>query len=128
MRQAGLKLKMYASGLGNVSIASSDAPRFALRFILWSFGILAIWYIFLLGNMVFNITERRALETRARTLSSEVGDLELVYLSMSENIDLAFSHSIGFKEVEAKFAVRKSLNSLGFRESFGNIKIVKNEI
>ncbi|OGI89818.1 hypothetical protein A3A95_00745 [Candidatus Nomurabacteria bacterium RIFCSPLOWO2_01_FULL_39_18] len=119
---------MYASNVGNMSIRSSDAPRIALRFILWSFGILAIWYVFILGNMVFNITERRALEARARTLSSEVGDLELAYLSMSKNIDLAFSYSLGFKEIKAKFAVRKSFDSLGLRESLGNIKIVKNEI
>lgn len=90
-----------------------------LRIMLWSFGVLALWYVFLLGNMVMNIVERRSLEKETFSLSNEVRDMELVYLSMSNNIDLAFSHSIGFKETAAKFATRKSL---------GSIKIAKNEI
>lgn len=128
MRQASLKLKMYANSVSNISIINNDASKFALRFILWSFGTLTIWYIFLLGNMVFNIVERRAFETDARVLSSEVGDLELIYLSMSNDIDLALSHSMGFKETKAKFTTRKSISSLGRGESFDNIKPINNEI
>src|SRR3989338_672742 len=110
MRQMGLKLKMYAN---NINIINNNIEKFVLRIILWSFGALAVWYVLLLGNMVFNIVERRQLEADARTLSSEVGDLELVYLSLSSKIDLNFSYSMGFQEAKTKFATRKSLGSLG---------------
>src|SRR3989344_710211 len=102
MKQISLKIKMYRSNASSMSIINHDAPRLVLHFIIWSFGALAIWYVLLLGNMVFNIVERRALEAKVRTLSNEVGDLELAYLSLSNNVNLEFSHSIGFKEVKAK--------------------------
>ena len=90
-------------------VARVDLDRFTLRFILWSFGILLLVYALLLGNMVFNVVERRSLELHARALSNEVQELELTYLSLSNAIDLDFSHSLGFKETKANFATRKSL-------------------
>ncbi len=122
MKAVSLKLKMYANNASNINVLSNNLERFTLHAILWSFGALAVWYVLLLGNMVFNIVERRALESEARTLSSEVGEMELVYLSLSNDIDLAMSHSFGFKETKAKFATRKSL------DTFGSIKLVNNEI
>ena len=53
-------------------------------------------------------------EAQERILSSEVSDLELNYLSMSNKVDLALGHSLGFTEIKATFATRKSLGSLGF--------------
>lgn len=122
MSQMSLKLKTYARNVSNAGIINNNLERFSLQAILCSFGVLTAWYILLLGSMVFNIVERRALETSARALGSEVADLELIYLSMSNNIDLALSHSMGFQEVKANFATRKSFSSLG------TIKLVKNEI
>jgi hypothetical protein len=77
--------------------------------------------MFILGNTVKNILERRSFETDARAISSEVGDLELTYLNMSNGIDLNYSHAKGFKEAKANFATRKSLG-------FGNIKDTQNDI
>ncbi len=117
MRQASFKIKSY---IGSVDVINhSDFSKLVLKIILFSFGILALCYVFLLGNMVLNIVERKALETNARTLLSEVGELELTYLNISDTIDLDLAHSMGFKEVETKFTTRKSL---------GNIGIAKNEL
>ncbi len=119
MRQASLKLKTYAN---NIDVMHDGIEKFLLHSILWSFGILALWYVLLLGNMVFNIVERRNLEADARVLSSEVGELEVTYMSLSNAIDLDYSHSLGFKETKTKFANRKALGSLG------SIKMLQNEI
>ena len=117
MKQVSLKLKSY---VGNVSIVDNNNLEGRIFYILLlSMGALALIYIFLLGNMVFNIIERRTLETKARSLSNEVGDLELTYLSMSNKVDLALSASLGFKETKATFATRKSL---------GSIKIARNDL
>ena len=71
-----------------------------LNFMLWTLGVLILGYVLLLGNMVFNIVERKALEGRALTLSNEVGNLELEYLSVSQKVDLNLAYSLGFKETK----------------------------
>ena len=120
MRQMALKLKIYA---GNVNVVNNDMQKIFFRAILWSFGALAILYLLFLGNMVKNIVERRSFEANARTLGNEVRDLELTYLSLSNNVDLAFSHSLGFKETQATFATRKAL---GFGSA--GVKVDQNDL
>ena len=105
-----LQLKMYA---GSISLVNNNIEKTVFRVIVWSFAALTLWYVILLGNMVMNIVERRSLEKEALTLSSEVADLELTYLSLANTIDLAYSHALGFKETNIIFATRKSLGSLG---------------
>lgn len=107
MKQASIRIKKQIS---NVSIINNNnIERHVLNIMIWSFGTLALLYILFLGNMVFNIVERRNLEKDVRTISSEVQDLELNYLSMSSKLDLALSQSMGFKEIAKSFAIRKSL-------------------
>ena len=114
----------------SVNVINNGIEKFLLRLMLWSFAVLAFWYVFLLGSMVFNIVERRALEKDILVLSNEVRDLELTYLSMSNDIDLALAHSLGFREIDVKFATRKSLGRLSgsAEEPLGSIKVAKNEI
>jgi hypothetical protein len=118
MKQASLKLK---TSIQNVNIMNNniEIERIILNTILSIFGALALIYILILGNTVFNIIQRRTLEKEALTLSNEVGNLELSYLSVSNSVDLALSSSMGFKEAKATFAIRKSL---------GSIKLANNEI
>jgi hypothetical protein len=117
MKQVSLKLKSYAN---NVNIIDNgNLQKRILGMMLWTLGILALFYVFLLGNMVFNIVERKTLKTYAHTLSNEVGNLEQEYLSMSQKVDLNLAYSLGFKEIKTKFATRKAL---------GSISIAKNEI
>ena len=111
MKQISLKLKSYA---GSVNIVdNNDLQRRVLQIMLFSLAALAVFYVLILGNMVFNITERRNLEADARRLSNEVADLQLVYLSMANKVDVNLGYLMGFKEIKAKFAIRKSLGSLG---------------
>jgi hypothetical protein len=111
MRQMTLQLK---TRIQNVNIMSNniEVPKIILRAMLLSLGGLAIFYVLILGNMVFNIVERKALEREALTLSNEVGDLELSYLAISSSVDMALSSSMGFKEAKTTFVTRKSLGSL----------------
>jgi hypothetical protein len=120
MKTASLKLKSYAN---NVNIVNSgNLQRRILNTILLILVALALFYAFLLANMVFNIIERKALEVKAHTLANEVGDLELKYLSMSQKVDLNLAYSLGFKETKTKFATRKALSSVS------SIEVAKNEI
>ncbi|GEM_PF-557683 len=126
MRQASLKFKSYT---GAVSIVdNSNLYGRVFHFILVSFGALAFLYVFLLGNMVLNIVERRSLEADVRSLSSEVRNLEVTYLSLSNNIDLPLSHSLGFQETKATFATRKSLGLKTSSVLENRVKMLQNDI
>jgi hypothetical protein len=113
MKTATLKMKTYARNANIVN--NNDLDRNILRIILASFAVLALCYIVIVGNMVFNIVERKSLEVGVRTLSNDVGDLELKYLSLSNNVDLAYAQAKGFKETNIKkFTTRKTLGSISF--------------
>lgn len=120
MKAAALKLKNYAAGSVNI-VNNSDLNRRLSRFLLGSLGLLALVYVFLLASMVYNIVGRRSLEAEARTLSSDVGDMELTYLSLSNKIDLPLSYSLGFKEADAEFAARQSLDPIKSAASQGSV-------
>jgi hypothetical protein len=117
MKQATLKLRGYAHNVNIVD--NSNLQKRILHIMLLTLGILSFFYVFFLGNMVFNIVERKALEVSADTLSNEVGNLELQYLTASQKINLNLAYSMGFKETKTEFTTRKTL---------GSLSIAKNEI
>jgi hypothetical protein len=109
MKDINSKLKIH---MNNVNVMNNNMENIMLRFILGSFGVLALVYVFVLCNMVSNIVVRKSMEAEARILSNEVGALELSYLSMSSNIDLNLASSMGFKESKITFATRKAIGFL----------------
>ena len=119
MRQISLKFNMLVK---SVSIIN-NIEKLVFNTIIWSFGALVLLYLIFLGNMVKNIVERKSLEANAHVLGSEVRELELTYLSMSNDIDLNLSYSMGFKETQATFATRKTL---GFG-SVNDSKVAQND-
>lgn len=127
MRQVALQLK---TRIQNTSIVNNNAEFQKTIFyaMLFTVAILILFYVFILGNMVFNITERRVTEKEILTLSNEVSNLELSYLSLSNGIDLALSSSMGFKETKAVFATRKALGFNTAGKDLESIKFTSNEI
>lgn len=105
-----------------------EVRKVVLNGMLAVFAALFFWYVFILGNMVFNIAERKVLEKEVLTLTNEVRNLELSYLAVSNSIDSDLSVSMGFKETKATFATRKALGRSSMGEALGSLKIAKNEI
>ena len=118
MRQATIQLK---NSIQNVNIMNNniEVNKVILNTMLSVFGMLAVFYVLILGNMIFSIVQRKTLEKEELFLSNEVGNLELSYLSVSGSVNMALSASMGFKETKATFATRETL---------GSLKIVNNEI
>ena|SRR5258708_30822578 len=96
MRQATIKIRTYAHSIHIVN--NNNLEGRLLNLILVSLGALALAYVLILGNMVFNIIQRRTLEAQAHMLSNEVSELELTYLSQSNKIDLSFGYAKGRSE------------------------------
>lgn len=124
MKQISLKFKRHIGSVSNISLINNNIEKLTLNFILGSFGVLALIYVFILGNMVSDIVARRSFEADARSLSNEVRDLELSYLSMSNKVDLTFSYSMGFKETKAVFATRKALGL----HSLDRVNLAQNDL
>jgi hypothetical protein len=118
MRQATLQLKTRIQHI-DIMNNNIEVRKIILNAMLSMFAVLAIWYVIILITMVVNIVERRTLEKKSLSLSSEVSNLELSYLSVSDSVDLPLSLSMGFVEAHANFATRKSL---------GSLKLTNNEI
>ncbi len=106
MRAVSSKLNTLVEG---AMALPSGIEHTALKFILWSFAALALIYVLVLGSMVSNVVARRSSELQARTLESEVTEMELSYLSLSNKVDLDLSHSLGFQEIKPNFTTRKSI-------------------
>lgn len=123
MQEVKVKIKNYTESVAIVNHGNLRGR--ALQVILGSIGVLAFLYLVILGNMVYNIIERKSLEANARTLTNEVAELELSYMSLSSNIDLNYSYALGFKELTNKeFAVRKTpgvANAKSVRFAFNEI-------
>ena len=84
MKAVAIKIKTYS---GNVNIVNNNnLDRRILNAMLVSLGVLALCYVLFLGSMIFNIIGRKSAEVNASALSSQVGDLELQYLTMSSKI------------------------------------------
>ena len=138
MRQATLQLK---TRIQNVNIMNNniDFEKNILNTMIFIFATLALFYILIIGNMVFNIILRKTLEKEITSLSNEISNLEVSYLAVSSSIDTDLSSTMGFKETKAAFATRKPLglslkfqsDEVGFNSNgihLGNIKFANNEI
>ena len=125
MRQATLKLKTsIQNASNNISITNNhlEMRKILLNTMLFVLSGLAFWYVLILGNMVFDIVQRKTLEKEMLALSNDVGQLELSYLSTAGRMDASLSGELGLKEIKPTYATRKSLNSLGAL-SLGNNEI-----
>lgn len=77
------------------------------------FAVLTVSYVYFIGAIVFNVLERKTVEADIRNLKSNVGHMELQYLSLNNSIDLALAHEKGFEEPKnLYFASRQSLVTL----------------
>ena len=120
MRQASSKINKYSKS--SQIVDNSNLRVRILHSLVASLGFLAFGYVLILGSMVFNIVERKSLEFEARNLTNEVGEMQLQYFSMSNNVDLAMGYALGFKESKVTFATRKEVGSLD------PIKVAQNDL
>lgn len=76
-------------------------PTFTKTFfkgLMVSFGLCSLVYMYFLGTIIFNIINRKTIDQEARVLTSDIGTLELRYLSRTQELDLAYAQARGFVE------------------------------
>lgn len=115
MNRINVKINKYTKSVSNIDTMNLNTN--ILKYIFYSFGVLAFGYVFILGNMITNILERRAFEIEIRELTNSISALELDYLEKGSNIDLAYSHSLGFSDTKVFYVTRQNIE---------HIKLAKN--
>lgn len=128
MKAATLKIKRYSSNVDVID--NNNLKARILHYMFLSLGALAFCYFLILLSMVWNIVERKSLESDAHLISNTVGELEVEYLEESNKIDLDLAYSLGYKNVKQEYAVRKAVKYLGMNQSNGALVgyKVQNEI
>lgn len=86
-----------------------------LRILLSTAIVLSISYVYLIGNITFNIVARKSLETTIANLSSEVDRLDLAYLNKVNEIDKDYALANGFVENHQNIFVSRDINHVAIR-------------
>ncbi|MFA7285255.1 MAG: hypothetical protein WC011_00190 [Candidatus Paceibacterota bacterium] len=124
MKQASIKVKNYKDAIDTIDSRIGLRSK-VLYFIVVAFGIFSFLYVLVLGNMIFNIIERKTVELDIRNLANEVGNLESDYIALANTIDKNSSVSFGFNEISPVFATR---TAIGFIPEGNNTRLAANEI
>ncbi len=82
-------------------VNNDNLERRAFYALAGTLGVLFIAYIFFLGSITFNIVARKALDTEVKDTISSISELELRYLSLSNNLGLAYAGELGFSETKS---------------------------
>ncbi len=111
MKEASIKVKSYVKKVETID-QTIDLRSKILYFLMIGFGVFSLLYVIVLGNMVFNIIERKTVEAQMRNSLNEVADLEASYMTLVNTVDKNSSLASGFVEVVPSFAVRSNLSLL----------------
>lgn len=94
---------------------NSSTQKILLAILLSSAVLLCVCYIYMIGNITFNVIARKSLETTISNLSSEVNNLDLVYLNKINEIDKDYASSNGFVENRNNIFVSRDVNHVAIR-------------
>ncbi len=94
----------------NTSIVNNNNLEKKIFYILASFFAVGIaFYLYLVSHAIFNIIERKNIESDIRNLSGEISTIQIEYITLSKKIDYSLAESLGFKEAkDVYFASRKT--------------------
>jgi hypothetical protein len=108
MKEASIKVGNYVKKVETIDQAI-DLRSKIFYFLMIGFGVFSLLYVLVLGNMVFNIIERKTVEVETRNALNEVADLEATYMTLVNNIDKNSPIALGLVEVKPTFAKRSNL-------------------
>ncbi len=78
-----------------------------LKGLMSTFCVLSVVYMYFLGTIIVNIINRKTVDQEIRTLTSDIGTLELRFLSRTRELDLAYAQTRGFVEPQKIYFAQK---------------------
>lgn len=67
-------------------------------------AVVLAFYLYSVLSLTLAVIDRNSMRTAAHQLATEVSSLETEYLSQTNSITLAYAQTLGFSEVNQKFA------------------------
>lgn len=92
-----------------------NTQKVLLRILLSLAIVLSACYMYLIGNITFNVVARKSLEASVVGLSTEVNRLDLVYLEKVNEIDKEYAVANGFVENRHNIFVSRDINHVAVR-------------
>lgn len=104
-----------AKAITNNIVENSYTRIILFRFLLVGLIIVSLFYVYLISSITFNVLARKSLESTVRTLTTNISQLELVYLSKTNQIDKDYALSQGFVDVKYNLFAARSINHVAIR-------------
>lgn len=67
-------------------------------------GVVVAFYLYSVLSLTIAVVDRNSTNTATHQLANKTGALEAEYLSQTNSVTLLYAQSLGFSEVNAKFA------------------------
>ena len=101
--------------IANEIVENSNTRRIIFRVLLGSLLSLSVIYIYIIGSITFNVVARKSLDTTAKILGSNISQLELTYLSETNNVNKAKAVSLGFVDTKSSIYATRSITHVAIR-------------
>jgi hypothetical protein len=89
-------------------VASHDLREKISKILIGSFIVLILSYVYVVGSITFNVAARKNISEEQKILSSHIGELEVQYLNLANQITLEKAKSYGFVETKDPIFVHSS--------------------
>ncbi len=101
--------------IANDIAVNTNTQRIIFKFLAISFIIFSISYIYMIGSITFNIVARKSLENTAKSLGSNISQLELTYLNSMNDINKSRALSLGFQDAKSSIFATRAINHVAIR-------------
>jgi ABC-type Na+ efflux pump permease subunit len=81
------------------SISFEDVREKLFWFLSVGVVVLFVLYVYIVSKTILNVVDRKTAEQSIKDVNSSISELESQYISLGQDINLAYAESQGFKEI-----------------------------
>lgn len=96
-------------------IENNYTRRILFKVLIGALFTLFIVYMYFIGSITFNVLARKSFENKVQSLSSNISQLELIYLDNLSEVDKDYATSKGFVDVQNNIFAIRSINHVAIR-------------
>ncbi len=96
-------------------VRNYNTQRIIFRFLLTGIISLSIIYVYIIGSITFNVVARKSLESTARTLGSNISEMELTYLNNMNEVSKGYAATLGFVDAKSNIFATRSITHVAMR-------------
>lgn len=81
------------------TISLYDFQEKIFWFLLVCIGAVSVFYMYIVGNTIINVVDRRTAEATIKDISSDVSALESRSIALAQGINLSVAENMGFRDI-----------------------------